>query len=182
VLEGVLADAASCFPDGHFHWGGDELQAGCWNASKAIVAWMEANGYDGRTAADFVRLEDSFYQQAQALLDDATITATATAAHQQAHTAASQTASQTASQATSQTASQAASQTASQMASQAAEAGAAKRSVVWEEVFFPPPSSEWVDRSSTFAPNATVVETWTGPSFLPEATSRGYDALLAYGW
>ena len=131
---------------------------------------MEANGYDGRTAADFIRLEDSFYQQAQALLDDATITATATAAHQQAHTAASQTASQTASQAASQT------------ASQAAEAGATKRSVVWEEVFFPPPSSEWVDRSSTFAPNATVVETWTGPSFLPEATSRGYDALLAYGW
>ena len=150
VLGGLLGDAAAAFPDDHFHWGGDELQVPCWNESKAVVAWMEANGYADRSLNDFIALEDSFYQQAQALLSQAAASAAASASAAGA----------------------------GGIGCAGGAGGAPKRAVVWEEVFFP--AGAWVDRADTFPPNGTVIETWTGPAFLPEATSRGYDAILAY--
>lgn len=39
----------------------------------------------------------------------------------------------------------------------------------------------WVG-SQALPPATTVVEVWTGPDYVAEATRHGYDALLAYGW
>ena len=56
-----------------------------------------------------------------------------------------------------------------------------KQQLVWEEVFFNDGSPDWVS-SPVLLPNATIIETWTGPEYLPIATGNGYDAILAYGW
>jgi|MDSY01.1.fsa_nt_gb hexosaminidase len=56
-----------------------------------------------------------------------------------------------------------------------------KKQLVWEEVFFKDGSPEWIP-SPVLLANDTVIETWTGPEYLPVATSNGYDAILAYGW
>ena len=39
----------------------------------------------------------------------------------------------------------------------------------------------WIG-SESLPPETTVVESWTGPSYMNTARIHGYDAILAYGW
>lgn len=62
-----------------------------------------------------------------------------------------------------------------------------RKVVAWEEVFFDSAGGSngdhgsWIG-SDALPPSSTVVEVWTGPDYVKEATLHGYDALLAYGW
>jgi N-acetyl-beta-hexosaminidase len=48
VLAGVYAEVAALFPDAYMHLGGDEVVIDCWNEDPKVVAWMQANGLDGK--------------------------------------------------------------------------------------------------------------------------------------
>ena len=44
VLQGVLLQVASQFPDGMLHVGGDEVVTGCWLEDPTVKAWMQQKG------------------------------------------------------------------------------------------------------------------------------------------
>lgn len=62
-----------------------------------------------------------------------------------------------------------------------------RKMVAWEEVFFNASGGttgahgDWIG-SKALPPSTTIVESWTGPDYLAEAISHGYDGILAYGW
>lgn len=62
-----------------------------------------------------------------------------------------------------------------------------RKMVAWEEVFFNASGGttgahgDWIG-SKVLPPSTTIVESWTGPDYLAEAMSHGYDGILAYGW
>jgi hexosaminidase len=56
VLEQLLGEMGSLFPDPAFHLGGDEVHYACWNESVHIKAYMQAQGY----GVDFTKLEAEY--------------------------------------------------------------------------------------------------------------------------
>lgn len=62
-----------------------------------------------------------------------------------------------------------------------------RKLVAWEEVFFNASGGSdgshggWIG-SDALPAASTVVESWTGPSYLNTARLHGYDGILAYGW
>ncbi|CAM9311609.1 unnamed protein product, partial [Ectocarpus fasciculatus] len=62
-----------------------------------------------------------------------------------------------------------------------------RKLVAWEEVFFNASGGtdgshgSWIG-SDALPPESTMIESWTGPSYLNTARLNGYDGILAYGW
>merc|ERR1719453_3019398 len=56
VMGRVIGEMAALFPDEYFHVGADEPFTACWNHSRAVREWLEANGYGWRDAdANYTR-------------------------------------------------------------------------------------------------------------------------------
>jgi len=62
-----------------------------------------------------------------------------------------------------------------------------KKMVAWEEIFFDGSGGTgaahngWAG-SKALPPSITVMESWTGPDYMEEAMTHGYDSILAYGF
>ena len=154
VVLGLLEELSQIFPDSFLHLGGDEVKYGCWNESESIKAWMKEHELEEN---DFYSLEQLFFDRVGKFTTQIL----------------------------------------------------GRKVVAWEEVFFDSSvcrlcfivtlvpewtcylchlkggtngdHGTWIG-SDALPPESTVVEVWTGPDFIAEATRHGYDALMAYGW
>jgi hexosaminidase len=61
ILEDIYTDMYEMFDQpSMFHMGGDEISFTCWNQSSEIVSWMEAQGWEGQTEENFMKLWNYF--------------------------------------------------------------------------------------------------------------------------
>ncbi len=50
LIDGLIKEAATIFPDTWIHLGGDEVSTACWGKTESVEEWMAANNYTQRAA------------------------------------------------------------------------------------------------------------------------------------
>eukprot|EP00091_Calanus_sinicus_P012321 TRINITY_DN27859_c0_g1_i1.p1 TRINITY_DN27859_c0_g1~~TRINITY_DN27859_c0_g1_i1.p1 ORF type:complete len:316 (+),score=75.20 TRINITY_DN27859_c0_g1_i1:262-1209(+) len=68
VLENIYRELVEVFGSGYFHFGGDEVNLGCWKADDLVQAWLADHGYENEDW-NVIRLWHVFLDKALARLD-----------------------------------------------------------------------------------------------------------------